>query len=118
MAVAAKKAKEEIAELKKSYAEWETKLERVTAKKLELEQFIEEFGDAASEKLKEFCDDVAEEAEKIEKELDSSRELLKYSSALALLHLEERVEQVLVYIKRLSTAVSDIDRDVFPDEEP
>lgn len=50
--VAAKKAKEEIAELKKSYAEWETKLERVTAKKLEMEQFIEEFGKDASEKLK------------------------------------------------------------------
>ena len=35
--VAAKKSREELAELKKSYAEWETKLKHISTKKNELE---------------------------------------------------------------------------------
>lgn len=65
----------------------------------------------------EFYDDVGEETEKIEKELDLSQELLKDNLALALLRLEERIEQVLVYIKKLSTAISEINREVAHDKE-
>ena len=43
--VAVKKSREEL-------AEWRTKLEHIIAKKAELEQFVEEFGDTVSEKLK------------------------------------------------------------------
>ena len=65
-----------------------------------------------------FCDDVAEETDKIEKELDPTKGLLKDSAAMSLLRLEERVEQVAMYIRELVTAISAIDRDVFPDDEP
>ena len=41
--VVAKMSREDLAELKKSYAEWETKLERITAKKTELGQFVKEY---------------------------------------------------------------------------
>ena len=37
---------------------------------------------------------------------------------MAILRLEERVDQVTSYIKRLNSAVSEIDRDVFSNEEP
>src|SRR5436190_113438 len=65
-----------------------------------------------------FCDDVAEETDKIEKELDPTQGLLKDSAAMSMLRLEERVEQVAMYIRELGTAISAIDRDVFPDDEP
>lgn len=41
--VGAKKSFEEVVEMKKQYVEWESKFEQVTAKKLELEQFVEDF---------------------------------------------------------------------------
>lgn len=52
METAAKKSAEELVVLKKHYAEWESKFKHIIAKKLELEQFIEDFGRDMSENLK------------------------------------------------------------------
>ena len=46
------KSKEELVGLKRSYAEWETKLKHITANKAELEEYVEEFSGEANEKLK------------------------------------------------------------------
>ncbi|KAI4975179.1 hypothetical protein ZWY2020_048786 [Hordeum vulgare] len=63
----------ELAELKRHYAKWESKFEKVAAKKVELETFIEDFNVEHCEKLKAFSADAKEETTRIEKELDPKR---------------------------------------------
>ena len=50
--VTVQKSKEELVELKRSHAEWETKLKHIAAKKAELEEYVEEFNGEANENLK------------------------------------------------------------------
>ena len=47
-----------LAELKKHYAEWETNLEKATAKKAELEKFVEDFSIELYEKFKGALSDL------------------------------------------------------------
>ena len=52
MEATVQKSKEELVELKRSHAEWETKLKHIAAKKAELEEYVKEFSGEANEKLK------------------------------------------------------------------
>lgn len=98
---AATAMKREIAKLKKSYAEWDKKFkdqsdasakdktelsDKITEllkKRTELEEFVEHEVNLVNEKLQGFCSDVEEETERIQKDLDPARMLLRDSTALS-----------------------------------
>ncbi|KAI4994394.1 hypothetical protein ZWY2020_029442 [Hordeum vulgare] len=91
----------ELVDLKRHYAEWVAKFEKVTAKKAELEKFIEEFSVEHCEKLNAFSVDAEQETTRIDKDLDPKRGLLNNSAALALLMLEACVDYILGCFKWL-----------------
>lgn len=107
--VGAEKTAIELAELKRHYCEWETNLKIATAKKAELEQFVEDFSVELCEKLQAFAADAEEEMSRIKKELNPKRGLLKDIAALSLLRLEERVGYVASFCKLLHLAIGEID---------
>ena len=67
--------------------------------------------------LAEYCRDVELETERIERDLDPSRSLIVDKAALAILRLEDRLENALGYIIRTRGAFGQIDKELQPDEE-
>jgi hypothetical protein len=64
----------------------------------------------------DFCTDAELETERIERELNPSRLLLRDSAALAILRLDERIDNTIAYMERLKVAMEKIDAELFPEE--
>jgi hypothetical protein len=64
----------------------------------------------------DFCLEVELETDRIEKELNPLRLLLKDSATLAIFRLDERMDNVVAYIDRLKIVMEKVDTELFPEE--
>lgn len=92
------------------------KITELLKKKAKLEQYVEEFGDEMNQKLAEFCTNIELETDRVEKDLNPSRQLLKDSAAMAILQLDEHLDGVMGYITRLRFTMAKIDKEPQPEE--
>lgn len=121
------------------------KVAQLTQKKDALEQYIEDFTEEMSAQLEgaqsplselcmflyepylrmltfvillltEYCRDAELETERIERELDPARSLVRDKAALGILRLEARLEDALGYIIHLRGAVGRIDKELWLEE--
>lgn len=126
--------KKEVAELKKQQTEWggkfkaqanayeqekktlSEKITQLTQKKDSLEKYIEDFTEEMYTKLAEYCRDFELETDRIEKDLDPTRSLVRDKAALGILRLESCLDDALGYIIRLRGALGRIDKELWPED--
>lgn len=64
-----------------------------------------------------FCSDAEEETERIQRDLVPERLLLQDSTALSLLHLDERINFATRFVDYLKCSMKKVEDTLFPGEE-
>lgn len=109
-------ANKEVVQLKEEKVASADKVDVLTRKRGELETYLGGLAKKMFLMLEEFCQNFEEETGRIETGLDPINSPIQDEAAMNVLRLESRLASVLDYLARLKVALSQIDKEVWPED--